>query len=132
VSHYLEPADTKDCYIRTNQTNLLNKRIYKMNQAKKSFQELIQGDTPVLVDFYADWCGPCKQQAPILKQLTERSGDKVRVIKIDVDKAHAAAEKYQIRSIPTMIMFKGGKTVWRKSGLQPLYVLEGLVKQFGE
>jgi thioredoxin 1 len=101
-----------------------------MSQAKQSFQELIQGETPVLVDFYADWCGPCKQQAPILKQLSEQSGDKVRVIKIDVDKAQAAANQYQIRSIPTMIMFKDGKIVWRQSGLQPLHILEGLVKQF--
>lgn len=98
---------------------------------KQSFKDLIQGDKPVLVDFYADWCGPCKQQAPILKQLTERAGDKVRVIKIDVDKAQAAAQQYQIRSIPTMIMFKEGKIVWRQSGVQPLHTLEGLVKQFG-
>lgn len=99
--------------------------------SKQSFKELIQGDTPVLVDFYADWCGPCKQQAPILKQLTERVGDKVRVIKIDVDKAQAAAQQYQIRSIPTMIMFKDGKIVWRQSGVQPLHALENLVKQYG-
>ena len=98
---------------------------------KESFKELIQGDKPVLVDFYADWCGPCKQQAPILKQLTDRAGDIVRVIKIDVDKAQAAAEQYQIRSIPTMIMFKQGKIVWRQSGVQSLHALEGLVKQFG-
>lgn len=98
---------------------------------KQSFKDLINGDKPVLVDFYADWCGPCKQQAPILKQLTERSGEKVRVVKIDVDKAQAAAQQYQIRSIPTMIMFKDGKIVWRQSGVQSLTTLEGLVKQFG-
>ena len=102
-----------------------------MNQAKKSFNDLIHGDKPVLVDFYADWCGPCKQQAPILKQLTERVGDKIRVVKIDVDKAQAAANQYQIRSIPTMILFKDGKIVWRQSGVQPLHTLEGLAKQFG-
>lgn len=99
---------------------------------KQSFKELIQGDVPILVDFYADWCGPCKQQAPILKQLTQRAGDKVRVIKIDVDKAQAAAQQYQVRSIPTMILFKDGKIVWRQSGVQPLNTLEGLVKQFGK
>ena len=98
---------------------------------KPSFNELIKGETPVLVDFYADWCGPCKQQAPILKQLTERVGDKVRVVKIDVDKAQAAAQQYQVRSIPTMILFKNGKIVWRQSGVQPLHTLEGLVKQHG-
>lgn len=98
---------------------------------KPSFNDLIKGDTPVLVDFYADWCGPCRQQAPILKQLTERAGDKIRVVKIDVDKAQAAAQQYGIRSIPTMILFKNGKIVWRQSGVQPLHTLEGLVKQFG-
>lgn len=100
-----------------------------MNQ-KETFQQLIKGDKPVLVDFYADWCGPCKQQAPILKQLTDRAGDKVRVIKINVDHAQAAANQYQIRSIPTMIMFKDGKIVWRQSGVQPLHTLENLVRQF--
>ena len=98
---------------------------------KPSFSDLIHGETPVLVDFYADWCGPCKQQTPILKQLTDRVGDKVRVVKINVDKARKAADQYQIRSIPTMILFKDGKIVWRQSGVQPLHTLEGLVKQFG-
>lgn len=97
---------------------------------KPSFKDLIHGDKPVLVDFYADWCGPCKQQAPILKQLTERAGDQVRVVKIDVDKAQAAAQQYDVRSIPTMILFKDGKVVWRQSGVQPLHTLEKLVKQF--
>ncbi|GAB3887651.1 thioredoxin [Spirosoma agri] len=101
-----------------------------MSETKESFQDIIKGDKPVLVDFYADWCGPCKQQAPILKQLTDRAGDSVRVVKINVDKAQKAADQYQIRSIPTMIMFKDGKIVWRQSGVQPLHTLEGLVKQF--
>ncbi len=101
-----------------------------MSQPTESFSDIIKGDKPVLVDFYADWCGPCKQQAPILKQLTDRAGDKVRVVKINVDKAQKAANQYQIRSIPTMIMFKGGKIVWRQSGVQPLQTLESLVKQF--
>lgn len=100
-----------------------------MSQPKASFKDLINGDKPVLVDFYADWCGPCKQQAPILKQLTERVGDKVRVVKVNVDHSQAAANQYQIRSIPTMILFKNGKIVWRQSGVQPLHTLEGLVKQ---
>ncbi len=101
-----------------------------MSQPTESFSDIIKGGKPVLVDFYADWCGPCKQQAPILKQLTDRAGDKVRVVKINVDKAQKAANQYQIRSIPTMIMFKGGKIVWRQSGVQPLQTLESLVKQF--
>lgn len=100
-----------------------------MNPSQPSFNELINGDKPVLVDFYADWCGPCKQQAPILKQLTDRTGDQVRVVKINVDKAQKAAQQYQIRSIPTMILFKQGKIVWRQTGVQPLHTLEALVKQ---
>ena len=102
-----------------------------MSQSTESFNDIIHGDKPVLVDFYADWCGPCKQQAPILKQLTDRAGDKVRVVKSNVEKAQKAANQYQIRSIPTMILFKGGKIVWRQSGVQSLHTLEGLVKQFG-
>jgi len=98
---------------------------------KASFHDLINGETPVLVDFYADWCGPCKQQAPILKQLTDRVGDKVKVVKINVDHAQAAANKYQVRSIPTMMLFKNGKILWRQSGVQPLHTLEGLVQQHG-
>nr|WP_262887398.1 thioredoxin [Spirosoma terrae] len=119
------------CYNHAKEPHQVNKRNKTMSQAKESFNDIIKGDKPVLVDFYADWCGPCKQQAPILKQLTDRSGDKVRVIKINVDQAQAAANQYQIRSIPTMIMFKDGKIVWRQSGVQSLHTLEGLVKQFG-
>jgi thioredoxin 1 len=96
---------------------------------KTSFSELIKGDTPVLVDFYADWCGPCKQQAPTLKQLAERMGDGLKVIKVDIDRSRAAATKYQIQSVPTLILFYKGKIVWRKSGVQPLHVLENLVRQ---
>jgi thioredoxin 1 len=98
---------------------------------KESFKDIIKGDKPVLVDFYADWCGPCKQQAPILKQLADRSGDRIRIVKVNVDHSQAAAQQYQIRSIPTMILFKDGKIVWRQSGVQSLNTLEGLARQFG-
>lgn len=101
-----------------------------MSQPTSSFRQLIEGDTPVLVDFYADWCGPCKQQAPILKQLADKVGDDVKVIKINVDKAQKAAQQYQIQSIPTMLLFKKGKIVWRQSGVQPLHTLEALVRQY--
>ncbi len=98
---------------------------------KESFKDIIKGEKPVLVDFYADWCGPCKQQAPILKQLADRSGDRIRIVKVNVDHSQAAAQQYQIRSIPTMILFKDGKIVWRQSGVQSLNTLEGLARQFG-
>jgi thioredoxin 1 len=99
--------------------------------AKQAFGDIIKGDTPVLVDFYADWCAPCRQQAPILKQLAERNGDKIRVLKVNVDQSQKAAQQYQVRSIPTMILFKNGKVVWRQSGVQSLQTLEGLARQYG-
>lgn len=95
----------------------------------ESFHDIIRGDTPVLVDFYADWCGPCKMLAPTLKQLAERTGDKLRVIKVDVDKSRWASSTYQIQSVPTMILFHKGKIVWRKSGVLSLPQLEAMVRQ---
>jgi thioredoxin 1 len=95
----------------------------------KSFNELIQGDTPVLVDFFATWCGPCKTQAPILDQLKQRMGEKAHIIKVDVDKNPAAAAKYGIRSVPTLMIFKQGKITWKQSGVFPANELEKLLKQ---
>ena len=84
---------------------------------KSSFNIIINSDLPVLVDFYADWCGPCKMLTPILKQIKEELGDKVKVVKIDVDKNQPLAVKYQVRGVPTMLLFKNGKQVWRQSGV---------------
>ncbi|GAB3265444.1 thioredoxin [Larkinella harenae] len=99
------------------------------NAQTESFHDIIRGDTPVLVDFYADWCGPCKVLAPTLKQLAERKGDKLRVIKVDVDKSRWASSTYQIQSVPTMILFHKGKIVWRQSGVLSLQQLESMVRQ---
>ncbi|MFD2724666.1 thioredoxin [Hyunsoonleella rubra] len=84
---------------------------------KNNFNTIITSDQPVLVDFYADWCGPCKMLAPILKEVKKELKDTVKIIKIDVDKNQPLAAKYQVRGVPTMILFKNGKQVWRQSGV---------------
>ncbi|WP_299101596.1 thioredoxin [uncultured Winogradskyella sp.] len=81
------------------------------------FSEIINKDQPVLVDFFADWCGPCKMLSPILKQVKDELGNDVAIIKIDVDKNQSLATKYQVRGVPTMLLFKNGKQVWRQSGV---------------
>ncbi|HKK89312.1 MAG TPA: thioredoxin [Saprospiraceae bacterium] len=96
---------------------------------KKSFKELISGDQPVLVDFYADWCGPCKAMAPILKEVAEEMGDKAKIIKIDVDRNPALSQKLQIRSVPTMVIYKNGEITWRHSGMQSSNNLIKLLEQ---
>lgn len=94
-----------------------------------SFQELINGDKPLLVDFFAEWCGPCKMQAPILKQTKDELGDRVRIIKIDVDKNPAVAQQFQVQGVPTLILFKNGQVKWRQSGVVPANTLVQVVHQ---
>lgn len=84
---------------------------------KSSFDKIIDSETPVLIDFFADWCGPCKMLAPILKQVKDELGDALKVVKIDVDKNQPLASKYQVKGVPTMMLFKQGKQVWRQSGV---------------
>ncbi len=82
-----------------------------------NFNEIIKGDVPVLVDFYADWCAPCKMMPPILKQVKENLGDNIRIIKIDTEKNASLSSEYQIRNIPTMLLFKDGDVAWQTSGV---------------
>jgi thioredoxin 1 len=89
-----------------------------------SFNELINGKVPVLVDFHAEWCGPCKAQAPILEQLAKRVGEKARIIKVDVDRNPQVAQKYEVRGVPTLLIFQSGKILWRGSGLRQADELE--------
>lgn len=94
------------------------------------FSELINGETPVLVDFSAEWCGPCKMMAPILKDVASNVGDKVRIIKVDIDKNPQAAAAYQVQSVPTMILFKKGEIKWRQSGVMQAGQLSQVILQY--
>ncbi len=85
---------------------------------------------PVLVDFYADWCGPCKTMAPILQQLAEQHQGKVRIIKVDVDRNQAAAQQFRVQSIPTLILFQRGQPVWRQAGVVPASQLSQVLQRF--
>lgn len=89
-----------------------------------SFQDIVNGEVPTLVDFFATWCGPCKAMQPTLDQLKTDMNEKVRILKIDVDKNQAVAEKFKVRGVPTFVLFKNGEIIWRQSGGMSLQTLK--------
>lgn len=93
-----------------------------------TYTEIINSETPTLVDFTAAWCGPCKAMAPVLEQLAEKIGDKGKIIKIDVDKNPSIAQKMKIQGVPTFVLYKKGEILWRQSGMQSLTQLQTLIE----
>lgn len=96
----------------------------------EKFNEIVNADVPVLVDFYATWCGPCQMMHPILEELHEKMGDKVRIIKIDVDKNQPLSAKFNVRSVPTLMIFRSGELKWRGAGVHSVTDLTKLLEEY--
>jgi thioredoxin 1 len=97
---------------------------------KETFGEIIEGNKPVLIDFTAEWCGPCKMMKPILEELRQRMGDKIRILKIDIDKSPAVSDAFNIQSVPTLMLIQNHNILWRQSGVIQANQLEGIINQF--
>lgn len=95
-----------------------------------TFEELIASETPILIDFFAEWCGPCKVLSPTLQQLAEEAGENLKIVKIDVDKNPKLASKYKVSGVPTLMLFKKSELKWRQSGVLSLPQLKGIVQKF--
>ena len=96
----------------------------------ETFGDIINGDKPVLVDFSAEWCQPCKLMKPILEELHEKMGDKIRIIKVDIDKSPTASSVYNVTSVPTLMLFQKGNILWRQPGVVPAISLQKIINQF--
>ena len=97
--------------------------------AKETFGDIIKGDVPVLVDFTAEWCGPCKTMKPVLEELHKMMGSQLRILKIDVDRNPAAASSLNVSGVPTLMLYKQGKMLWRQSGVQSAHQLKAIINQ---
>ena len=98
-------------------------------EKQKTFSEIIRSDKPVLVDFSAEWCGPCKMMKPVLEELKTKMGDTVTILKVDVDESPLVSSVYNIQGVPTLILFKNGEILWRQAGVVPAKNLETIIKQ---
>ncbi len=96
----------------------------------EKFEDLIKTEKPILIDFFATWCGPCKMMHPVLEELHDKVGDKARIVKIDIDKNEQLASIYNVRSVPTLMVFKNGELKWRASGVQSSDALEQVLQQY--
>ena len=94
-----------------------------------SFKEIVGTDTPVLIDFYATWCGPCKSQLPIIKEVAKELKGKVKIIKIDIDKNQQLAHKYKVKSVPTLALFRFGKVIWQAAGMRTKNQILNIIKE---
>jgi thioredoxin 1 len=108
-----------------------NKKSFMETENKKeSFNDIIQGDKPVLIDFFAEWCAPCKLMKPILAELRQRMGDKIRILKVDVDRSPVVSSAFDIQSVPTLMLIRNKNIIWRQAGVVQAGQLEQIINQF--
>src|ERR1051325_10759685 len=109
---------------------MAKKEIMETENKKETFGEIIGGNKPILIDFSAEWCGPCKMMKPILQKLRQRMGEKIRILKIDIDQSPAVSEAYNIQSVPTLMLIQNRNILWRQSGVIQANQLEQIINPF--